>query len=116
MIVVIFEVILYVDKKQVYFDMVVEMCLLVEEIDGFLLVECFQSLINLEKFFFVLFFRDEEVFNDWWWLIQYCKVQVVGCKSFFKDYWLWVVYVLWDYGMEDWVEVFVDSWEFYDKD
>ena len=101
MIAVIFEVIPHADKKQNYLDMAAEMRPLVEEIDGFLSVERFQSLTNPEKLLSVSFFRDEEALNAWRRLTGHRKAQKVGRSSYFKDYRLRVAHVLRDYGMED---------------
>lgn len=116
MIAVIFEVIPHADKKQAYLDMAAEMRPLVEEIDGFLSVERFQSLTNPEKLLSVSFFRDEEALNEWRRLTQHRKAQAVGRRSFFKDYRLRVAHVLRDYGMEDRAEAPADSRELHDRD
>ena len=56
MIAVIFEVVPHADKKQNYLDMAAEMRPLVEQIDGFISVERFQSLTNPEKLLSLSFF------------------------------------------------------------
>ncbi|MTI42762.1 heme-degrading monooxygenase HmoA [Roseibium hamelinense] len=109
MIAVIFEVIPHDDKKQAYLDMAADMRPLVEQIDGFISVERFQSLTNPEKLLSVSFFRDEEALNEWRKLTQHRKAQAAGRGSFFKDYRLRVASVLRDYGMFERDEAPADS-------
>ncbi|MES0810789.1 antibiotic biosynthesis monooxygenase [Roseibium sp. SCPC15] len=109
MIAVIFEVIPHADKKQDYLDVAAELRPLIDEIDGFLSVERFQSLTNPEKLLSVSFFRDEEALNEWRRLTQHRKAQKAGRSGYFKDYRLRVAHVLRDYGMEDREEAPEDS-------
>ncbi|WP_269581342.1 antibiotic biosynthesis monooxygenase family protein [Roseibium sp. Sym1] len=111
MIAVIFEVIPHADKKQAYLDMAAEMRPLVEQIDGFLSVERFQSLTNPEKLLSVSFFRDEAALKEWRELTQHRKAQKAGRSSYFKDYRLRVAHVLRDYGMDERDEAPADSRE-----
>ncbi|MBG6172515.1 heme-degrading monooxygenase HmoA [Labrenzia sp. EL_208] len=101
MIAVIFEVIPHADKKQNYVDTAAEIRPLLEEIDGFVSVERFQSLSDPEKLLSVSFFRDEEALNEWRRLTAHRKAQQIGRTSYFKDYRLRVAHVLRDYGMDD---------------
>ncbi|CTQ59241.1 MAG: antibiotic biosynthesis monooxygenase [Roseibium album] len=101
MIAVIFEVIPHADKKQNYLDTAAEIRPLLEEIDGFVSVERFQSLSDPEKLLSVSFFRDEEALNEWRRLTAHRKAQQIGRTSYFKDYRLRVAHVLRDYGMDD---------------
>ena len=116
MIAVIFEVIPHEDKKQDYLDMAAEMRPLVEEIDGFLSVERFQSLTNSEKLLSLSFFRDEEALDQWRQLTQHRKAQSVGRYSYFKDYRLRVSHVLRDYGMTERAEAPSDSRALHDRE
>lgn len=100
MIAVIFEVIPKGDMEQNYLDMAAEMRPLVEQIDGFISVERFQSLTNPEKLLSLSFFRDEEALAEWRRLTAHRKAQQAGRSSYFKDYRLRVAHVLRDYGME----------------
>lgn len=101
MIAVIFEVIPHADKKQNYLDTAAEIRPLLEEIDGFVSVERFQSLSDPEKLLSVSFFRDEEALNEWRRLTAHRKAQQIGRTSYFKGYRLRVAHVLRDYGMDD---------------
>jgi len=109
MIAVIFEVVPHADKKQAYLDMAAEMRPLVEQIDGFLSVERFQSLTNPEKLLSVSFFRDEAALEEWRRLTQHRKAQKAGRTGYFKDYRLRVAHVLRDYGLNERDEAPADS-------
>ncbi|WP_428650113.1 antibiotic biosynthesis monooxygenase family protein [Roseibium sp.] len=111
MIAVIFEVIPHADKKQNYLDMAAEMRPLVEQIDGFISVERFQSITNPEKLLSLSFFRDEDALNEWRRLTQHRKAQKAGRGSYFKDYRLRVAHVMRDYGMDERDEAPDDSRE-----
>ncbi|PVB61009.1 antibiotic biosynthesis monooxygenase [Labrenzia sp. 011] len=101
MIAVIFEVIPHAEKKQAYLDMAAAMRSLVDEIDGFLSVERFQSLTDPDKLLSVSFFRDEAALEEWRKLTQHRNAQKAGRTSYIRDYRLRVAQVLRDYGMED---------------
>lgn len=109
MIAVIFEVIPHADKKQNYLDMAAKMRPLVEQIDGFLSVERFQSLTDPDKLLSVSFFRDEDALNEWRRLTGHRQAQQAGRTSYFRDYRLRVAHVLRDYGMEERDEAPEDS-------
>ncbi|WP_417669425.1 antibiotic biosynthesis monooxygenase family protein [Roseibium sp.] len=109
MIAVIFEVVPHEDKKQPYLDMAAEMRKIVEQIDGFISVERFQSLTNPEKLLSISFFRDEAALNEWRNVMEHRKAQTAGRNSFFKDYRLRVASVMRDYGMDEREEAPKDS-------
>lgn len=116
MIAVIFEVMPHDDKKQDYLDVAAELRPLIDEIDGFLSVERFQSLTNPEKLLSLSFFRDEEALSEWRRLTQHRKAQAVGRNSYFKDYRLRVCTVMRDYGMMDRDEAPDDSRALHDQE
>ncbi|MEP1933117.1 MAG: antibiotic biosynthesis monooxygenase [Roseibium sp.] len=115
MIAVIFEVIPHAEKKQKYLDMAAEMRPLVEQIDGFISVERFQSLTNPEKLLSLSFFRDEDALSEWRSLTQHRNAQKAGRTSYFNDYRLRVTNVLRDYGMEERTEAPADSRALHDQ-
>ncbi len=116
MIAVIFEVMPHEDKKQDYLDVAAELRPLIDEIDGFLSVERFQSLTNPEKLLSMSFFRDEKALSEWRRLTQHRKAQSKGRNSYFKDYRLRVCTVMRDYGMTDREEVPDDSRALHDQE
>lgn len=109
MIAVIFEVIPHADRKQAYLDMAARMRPLVEEIDGFLSVERFQSLTDSDKLLSISFFRDEAALDQWRALTQHRAAQAAGRSEYFSDYRLRVAHVLRDYGMDARDEAPADS-------
>ncbi|MEQ6250578.1 antibiotic biosynthesis monooxygenase [Sulfitobacter sp. HNIBRBA3233] len=109
MIAVIFEVEPQAEHRQNYLDMAAEMRPLVEQIDGFLSVERFQSLTNPDKLLSVSFFRDEEALDEWRKLTKHRGAQRAGRGTFFRDYHLRIAHVIRDYGMFDRAEAPEDS-------
>ena len=99
MIAVIFEVQIAPARKQDYLDLAAELRPLLEQVDGFLSVERFQSLTHPEKLLSLSFFRDEEAVRNWRNLSQHRSAQSRGRDGIFADYRLRVVGVIRDYGM-----------------
>lgn len=109
MIAIIFEVIPAEGKKDLYLDIAAEMRPLVEEVDGFISVERFQSLTNPEKLLSLSFFRDETAVENWRRLTTHRRAQAKGRAGIFADYHLRVAHVLRDYGLTDRAEAPDDS-------
>ncbi|WP_298859788.1 antibiotic biosynthesis monooxygenase [uncultured Sulfitobacter sp.] len=111
MIAVIFEVTPHPDRKADYLDMAALMRPLVDEIDGFISVERFQSLTNPDKLLSLSFFRDEEAIADWRRLTKHRAAQSAGRAGMFTDYQLRIAHVIRDYGLFDRDEAPRDSRE-----
>jgi heme-degrading monooxygenase HmoA len=109
MIAVIFEVMPDPDRKTEYLDIAATMRPLIDEIDGFISVERFQSLTNPDKLLSLSFFRDEEAVADWRRLTKHRAAQSVGRGGIFTDYHLRIAHVIRDYGMFDRDEAPKDS-------
>ena len=109
MIAIIFEVQIAPSRKQDYLDLAAELRPLLEQIDGFLSVERFQSLTNPEKLLSLSFLRDEEAVHNWRNLSQHRSAQGKGRGGIFADYRLRVADVVRDYGMFEREEVPKDS-------
>jgi heme-degrading monooxygenase HmoA len=109
MIAVIFEVFPAPGQKDAYLAMAAEMRPLVEQIDGFVSVERFESLTTPGKLLSVSFFRDEEALANWRRLTRHRAAQTAGRETMFSDYRLRVAHVLRDYGMTDRAEAPDDS-------
>lgn len=109
MIAVIFEVMPDPDRKDDYLDMAAQMRPLVDEIDGFISVERFQSLTNPDKLLSLSFFRDEEAIEDWRRLTKHRAAQSAGRAGMFTDYHLRIAHVIRDYGLFDRDEAPADS-------
>ena len=101
MIAVIFEVEPLADKKDAYLDMAAKMKAEVQNIDGFISVERFQSLMNPEKLLSLSYWRDEVALDEWRRLSAHRSAQKAGREVMFNDYRLRVVSVMHDYGMTD---------------
>ena len=109
MIAIIFEVTPHPDKKQAYLDIAASLRPLLEEIDGFVSIERFQSLSTPGKLLSLSFFRDEAAVLEWRQLEAHRKAQSRGRDDVFDDYRLRVAHVLRDYGMAERGEVPADS-------
>ena len=99
MIAVIFEVYLHPDHKAEYLDIAATMRPMLDEIDGFISVERFQSLTNPDKLLSLSFFRDEEAVKNWRTLSAHRGAQSKGRGGIFTDYHLRIAHVIRDYGM-----------------
>ncbi len=101
MIAVIFEVQTDPTRKQEYLDIATKMRPLLDQIDGFISVERFQSLANPDKLLSLSFFRDEEAVKNWRTLTAHRGAQQKGREGVFQDYHLRIAHVIRDYGMFD---------------
>ena len=99
MIAVIFEVLPHAQHKQAYLDTAAALRPLLEEIDGFVSIERFQSLSDPEKVLSLSFWRDEDALTAWRNLEPHRKAQAMGRGIHFSDYRLRVAGVIRDYGM-----------------
>ncbi len=109
MIAVIFEVFPHPDRRDDYLALAAKMRPLVEQIDGFLSVERFQSLTNPDKLLSISFFRDEAALDEWRKLTAHRGAQKAGRQEIFQDYHLRIAHVMRDYGMFDRAEAPDDS-------
>ncbi|MCW8915646.1 MAG: antibiotic biosynthesis monooxygenase [Magnetovibrio sp.] len=101
MIAVIFEVWPDPDHKQEYLDIAADLRPLLDDIDGFISIERFESLIEPGKILSLSFWRDEEAVQEWRNLEQHRAAQSKGRGGVFANYRLRVAGVIRDYGMED---------------
>jgi heme-degrading monooxygenase HmoA len=98
-IAVIFEVWPEPDRKQEYLDIAAGLRPLLEQIDGFISVERFESLSEPGKILSLSMFRDEAAVARWRALEQHRAAQSSGRDGIFRDYRLRVAGVIRDYGM-----------------
>ena len=99
MIAVIFEV--EPADREAYFRIAGELRPLLDEIDGFVSIERFQSLSDEGRVLSLSFWRDEEAVAQWRNVEAHRAAQTAGRGSVFRDYRLRVAEVLRDYGLND---------------
>ncbi|MEO0329553.1 MAG: antibiotic biosynthesis monooxygenase [Pseudomonadota bacterium] len=101
MIAVIFEVHPAEGKMESYLDIAAQMRPMLEQIDGFISIDRFQSLTEPTKLLSLSFFRDEEAVKNWRTLTAHRAAQTKGRSGIFTDYRLRVAEVSRDYGMHE---------------
>ncbi|MRV73076.1 antibiotic biosynthesis monooxygenase [Duganella sp. FT92W] len=101
MIAVIFEVWPHEGRKQDYLDLAAKLRPLLEQIDGFISVERFQSLTDPGKMLSLSFFRDEEAILQWRNIEAHRAAQEAGRGGVFDEYRLRIAGVIRDYGLRD---------------
>jgi heme-degrading monooxygenase HmoA len=100
MIAVIFEVWPQQGRQQEYLDIAAALRPQLEQIDGFISIERFQSLSNPGKILSLSFFRDEEAVKQWRNLDAHRAAQAAGRAGVFDDYRLRIAAVVRDYGLD----------------
>ena len=116
MIAVIFEVQPKEDRRQSYLDLAAELRPLLEEIDGFISIERFESLTAPGKILSLSFFRDEAAIQAWRNLEQHRMAQRAGRDGLFDDYRLRIASVIRDYGMFERDQAPADSKDIHDEE
>jgi heme-degrading monooxygenase HmoA len=111
MIAVIFEVWPADGRKQTYLDIAAKLKPELEQIDGFVSIERFQSLVDETKILSLSFWRDEEAVKAWRNVEHHRQAQAAGREGVFRDYRLRVASVLRDYGMKERDQAPADSRE-----
>lgn len=99
MIAVIFEVYPADGQKDAYLDHAARLRKELENIDGFISVERFQSLTEPGKILSLSFFRDEEAIARWRNHAEHRATQAAARAGIFEDYRLRVAEVVRDYAM-----------------
>ena len=109
MIAVIFEVNPHDQHRQEYFDIAGELRPLLENIEGFISIERFESLTQPGKLLSLSFWRNEEAIAQWRNLESHRQAQTKGRKSIFSSYRIRIATVDRDYGMSEREQVPGDS-------
>jgi len=91
--------------RETYLDIAAELRPLLDEIDGFLSIERFESLSESGKLLSLSFWRDDQAVKTWRELEAHRAAQARGRGGVFRDYRLRVSEVLRDYGMNDRAQV-----------
>ena len=98
---VIFEVEPEPERRHDYLEIAAQLRPELEQIDGFISVERFQSLTQEGKILSLSFWRDEAAVARWRNLAPHRRTQAKGRSGVFSDYRLRVAGVVRDYGMTE---------------
>lgn len=113
MIAVIFEATPHPTHREDYFAAAAALRPFLEEVEGFVSVERFESLAIPGKLLSLSFFTDEAAVTRWRRLEQHRRTQAVGRDRIFADYRLRVASVVRDYGLNERAEAPGDSQGFH---
>ena len=100
MIAVIFEVRPRDGGRDEYLDIAASLRAELEQVDGFVSVERFQSLADPRRLLSLSFFRDEGAVAAWRALPRHRAAQARGRSGLFEDYRLRIAVVMRDYGLD----------------
>lgn len=109
MIAVIFEVWPADGQKQTYLDIAAKLRPELDNIDGFISIERFQSLTDGNKLLSLSFWRDEAAVAAWRNVEHHREAQKRGRGGVLRDYHLRIAGVVRDYGMNERAEAPRDS-------
>jgi len=109
MIAVIFEVEPQPGKREDYLVIAAALHRLLEEIDGYISIERFQSLADENRILSLSFWRDEDSLRRWRNLEAHRAAQERGRAEIFRDYRLRIAHVARDYGFSDRAQAPADS-------
>ena len=98
---VIFEVEPNPERRQDYLDFAARLRPELEQIDGFIAIERFESLTTPGKILSLSFWRDEAAVARWRRQEQHRAAQRAGRTGIFRTYRLRVAQVVRYYGMDD---------------
>jgi heme-degrading monooxygenase HmoA len=98
---VIFEVEPEPTRRQDYLDIAARLRPELEQTDGFISIERFQSLTEPEKILSLSFWRDEAAVAAWRNQAEHREAQRAGRGGIFRNYRLRVAAVVRDYGMHE---------------
>ncbi len=99
MIAVIFEVTVDPERGGRYFELGAALRAELDEADGFLSIERFQSLTTENKYVSLSFWRDRDAVEAWYRCPNHTAAQAEGRGGIFQDYRIRVAEVFRDYDM-----------------
>jgi heme-degrading monooxygenase HmoA len=108
---VIFEVWPKEEGRQEYLDIAAALRPRLEQIDGFISIERFQSLTDPSKVLSLSFWRDDAAIAEWRRVEAHRLAQAKGRGELFRDYRLRIASVVRDYGMTERAQAPADSKE-----
>ncbi|MFZ2651089.1 MAG: antibiotic biosynthesis monooxygenase [Burkholderiaceae bacterium] len=109
MIAVIFEVVPRQGQRDAYLGAAADLGRHLQEADGFVSIERFESLSQPGKLLSLSIWRDEEALRRWRNLEPHRRAQAAGREHIFEDYRLRVAAVIRDYGLIDRTDAPQDS-------
>lgn len=109
MIAVIFELEPKPGQSETYFNLAVDLRPLLEETEGFISVERFESLAQPGKFLSLSFWQDETAVARWRNVPAHRKGQTESRAKIFAHYRLRVAAIMRDYGLDDRTDAPSDS-------
>ena len=101
MIVVVFQVEMNPGEGPTYFEIAAQLRAELEEIDGFLSVERFESLATPGKYLSLSFWRDEQAVIAWRTQAEHRIAQEQGKNGIFADFRITVAESIRDYNLTD---------------
>lgn len=101
MMVVVFQVTMRAGQTQEYFDLAAALRPELEEIDGFISVERFESVSTPGKYVSLSFWRDERAVQAWRERARHRRAQERGKREIFADFRISVARVVRDYTMAE---------------
>jgi heme-degrading monooxygenase HmoA len=108
---VIFEVWPKEEARQEYLDIAAALRPRLEQMDGFISIERFESLSEKGKILSLSFWRDDAAIAAWRRVEAHRVAQAKGRGELFRDYRLRIASVIRDYGMKERDETPADSRE-----
>ena len=106
---VIFEVWPKEEGRQEYLDIAAALRPRLEQMDGFISIERFESLGEKGKILSLSFWRDDAAIAEWRKVERHRLAQAKGRGALFNDYRLRIAAVVRDYGMSERAEAPADS-------
>lgn len=101
MVVVVFQVTMREGQGARYFDLAAALRPELEQIDGFLSVERFESLTTPGKYVSLSFWRDRAAIDAWRAHARHRVAQELGRREIFQDFRISVAEVIRDYTLAD---------------
>ena len=111
MVVVIFESWPKSGNMETYLDMAAALTPLVQDFDGFISIERYQSVTEEGKMVALSFWRDEAAVTSWRNVAEHRRIQEGSRKNVFDNYRLRVANVTRDYSMHEREQAPADSLE-----
>lgn len=112
MFAVIFEVTPTAEGQSEYLSIAANLRSFLENRDGFISIERFQSLVDERKLLSLSFWRDEKSIETWRNLLEHRLAQQKGKRTLFESYRIRVAEVVRDYSDELREQAPVDSNEY----